>query len=83
MTEKVLLVKEDCPACELLEIYLYNKGTIDQFKFVDVSLPENRKWAESMGIKEIPDCAIVEETPDGMSIRKCTNKEWLDIREGK
>lgn len=83
LTEKVLLVSPSCPACQLLKKALTKQGIIGKFQVIDISTPEGLDFAKRLGVKGVPECAVIERDGSQKTVRICTPEEWQRMLEGK
>jgi len=83
MGEKILLVSPDCPGCEQLRQHLVRLGLVDKYRVIDASSSEGKRIADDLGITQVPNCIVAEQTQEGLKARACTEQEFLELIEGK
>lgn len=83
MHEKIILYSPDCQGCAQLKNHLEKLGVAHKYKAIDVSTKQGNEIANRLGVKVIPNCAIVESTPKGKLIRVCNREEFDKLIEGK
>jgi len=75
--QKVLIVSPNCSSCKALKERLANKGLLDKYVVVDVSTSEGMKFARKLGVKAVPECAVVDEKKK--IVRVCSDDEWDSV----
>ena len=83
MTQKIFLISPTCPGCEQLKQHLIKNNLLDKYKMLDITTKEGAYLAKKLGITHVPNCAIVEETPEGRRARLCSDDEFKEILTGK
>lgn len=81
--EKVLIVAPGCPTCDKVKARLREKGVLQRFRVVDVSTPEGKDFAMKLGVKGVPDCAVIEGRGNQKVVRVCSDGEWKRMLEGE
>lgn len=76
LQEKVLIVSPNCPSCATVKEFLRRKGTLQNYKVVDVSTPEGLDFARRLGVAGVPECAVIEGEGQHKIVRVCTDDEW-------
>lgn len=77
------MASPNCPGCEQLRQHLVKHGLGDKYRFIDVSTKEGSRIADELGITYVPNCIVVEQSPEGRKARACTPDEFMNIIEGK
>lgn len=73
-----------CGACKQLLETLREKGTLSNYRVIDVASPEGNEIALKLGISAIPDCIVVAKDKDGGDVaRRCTDAETKAILSGE
>lgn len=69
-----------CRACKQLLDVLKQRGTLSNYRVIDVATPEGKDIASKLGILAIPDCIVVARDRDGGELaRRCTDAEIKQI----
>ncbi|OYD16969.1 hypothetical protein CH330_01485 [candidate division WOR-3 bacterium JGI_Cruoil_03_51_56] len=80
--QKVLIVSPVCPSCEVVKKHLAKQGTLDKYIIVDASTPEGLDFARRLGIRGVPQCAIIEGEGEKKTVRICSDEEWKRMMKG-
>jgi len=82
--QKVLITTPGCTTCDALEAALKRDGLWDKVTVIDASTPEGLDFARRLGVKAVPECAVVEEDGGGTRVRTCSQEEWIRLlRQGE
>lgn len=81
--ETAILVSDSCLACKRLLDVLEKKGTLSNYRVVDVHSSEGLELAKALGVTAIPECVVVKQEGSGQVARRCTDEETKAILSGE
>lgn len=78
--DKAIIVSDQCGACKALLQGLEQKGTLGDYKVINISSAEGAEIVSKLGITAVPDCIFIDKDKDGTPIaRRCTEEETKEV----
>ena len=82
--EKVLIVAPGCPTCAAVKEVLQREGKLQNVRIVDAGTPEGLEFVKRLNVRQVPECAIIEDQGNMKVVRVCTQEDWDQlVRHGQ